>query len=663
MKQFLYSHNLKAYEAVKAHYADGHRKACVVHATGTGKSYIIAALAEDYERILLVAPNDYVLEQVRRSAGNRLQYMTYTKLMVDARSGATPINRYDLIVFDEYHRAGAEQWNEGVQSLIQANPQALIFGTTATDIRYLDDRRNMSDELFDGHVVSNLTVGEAWARKILQSPVYVCTLEGFDETERSYREKMEKIEMDEHEKVELADKLASVRRDWENVGGVPAIIRRHLSDGVRRIIVFCPDIHSTARYRNLIGEWFSKAEIGIEQTYIIESTQAPSVNKKEMSRFQEEGDGGVKVMISVNMLNEGIHVPHVDAVIMLRGTTSGNVYLQQLGRCMHAGSTGPRPVVLDLANNIESSFSESSVGVERGNYERTVKELLEEPEQEEPGGFMEVVDYLMDVREVLAKMDERLLYLDRWGIWEKRYQIAKDYYERNGKFPSGKEWEWLRMYFGNNARKCPDEKRASLLMAIGWRPEESKWETNYKKAKAFYEQHGRFPRIEDDKPLWEYIRDWVTGRGKNHPDLLQKLKDIGWKDKPSKEEIWEQKYREAQKIYEETGCFPNVKHPSKLWNWADWWVFKYSEKDPVRMERLRDIGFTRKQVRWEDRYRQAKELFDRTGHFPTRRENKGLRTWFICWRSQYGHKFPEKMKMLQEIGFDEVNIQNRRKQL
>lgn len=660
MKQSLYSHNLKAYEAVRTHYADGHRKACVVHATGTGKSYIISALAEDYERVLLVAPNDYVLEQVRKNAGKNIRYMTYAKLMTDAKKGKTPVNRYDLIVLDEYHRAGASQWSEGVQSIMGANPSALIFGTTATDVRYLDDRRNMSQELFDGHVVSTLTVGEAWARKILQSPVYVCALEDFGETEQAYRERIETSALKEEERGKMLGDLSQARKDWENVGGVPSIIRKHLSNDVRRIIVFCPDVNSTKRYRVLVQKWFANAGIPLERIYVIESTRKASVNMKEMELFQEEGEGGVKVMISVNMLNEGIHVPHVDAVIMLRGTASGNIYLQQMGRCMHAGSTGRRPVVLDLANNITSAFTASSVLYERQDYERAVKELLEEQEDAEPGEPIEVIDYLMDVRELLAKMDERMAYCDRWDVWEKRYQIAKDYYDKNGKFPSGKEWEWLRTYFGNNARKCPDEERTALLMSIGWRPEESMWEANYRKAKEFYEKFGRFPGIEDDKSLWEYMRNKANHAGKNRPDLMQKLRDIGWTDKPSKEEMWEQKFREAQKIYKETGRFPKVNHPSKIWGWADWWVSKYGEKDPVRMQRLREIGFSRKRQYWDSRYLQAKELFEKNGHFPSTHENRELRSWFIQWRSAHGSKYPDKMKMLQEIGFDEVNIWNKK---
>lgn len=659
MKQSLYSHNLKAYEAVKAHYADGHCKACVVHATGTGKSYIISALAEDYERVLLVAPNDYVLEQVRKNAGKNIRYMTYAKLMTDAKKGKTPVNRYDLIVLDEYHRAGASQWSEGVQSIMGANPSALIFGTTATDVRYLDDRRNMSQELFDGHVVSTLAVGEAWARKILQSPVYVCALEDFGETEQAYRERIETSALKEEERGKMLGDLSQARKDWENVGGVPSIIRKHLSNDVRRIIVFCPDVNSTKRYRVLVQKWFANAGIPLERIYVIESTRKASVNMKEMELFQEEGEGGVKVMISVNMLNEGIHVPHVDAVIMLRGTASGNIYLQQMGRCMHAGSTGRRPVVLDLANNITSAFTASSVLYERQDYERAIKELLEEQEDAEPGEPIEVIDYLMDVRELLAKMDERMAYCDRWNVWDRYYEQAKKFYEEHGRFPKHSEALNLRSWFKKWVRcyRESEPERMKKLRDIGYTPPEynkdSWWNARYEEAKRFYEEHGHFPSFEENRRISSWAFRWMKANSDEDKQKAKMLCDIGWKSSGLRQ--WKDYYNEAKTFFDENGRFPSKDENERLNKWVSEWFVKSSRKHPDKAMLLREIGYTKTHHRiqsWEESYRQAKEHFDRTGHFPTAKENRKLRHWAATYVRRYQDKSPDKIQLLYEIGFE-----------
>ena len=60
----------------------------------------------------------------------------------------------DFIVFDEFHRYGAEMWGTGVQTLLSAYPHVPVLGLSATAIRYLDNQRDMADELFDGNVAS-----------------------------------------------------------------------------------------------------------------------------------------------------------------------------------------------------------------------------------------------------------------------------------------------------------------------------------------------------------------------------------------------------------------------------------------------------------------------------------------------------------------------------
>ena len=65
--------------------------------------------------------------------------------------------------------------------------------------------------------------------------------------------------MTDEERKSLKKSLAAIREDWENIGGVPSILQKHLPQDVNRIIIFCPDIYSTNRYRKLVQEWLGKA--------------------------------------------------------------------------------------------------------------------------------------------------------------------------------------------------------------------------------------------------------------------------------------------------------------------------------------------------------------------------------------------------------------------
>lgn len=59
----LYAHNQKAYEAA-ASMLESHRRAAVIHPTGTGKSFLAFQLIEDHPdaRFLWLSPNDYIFE-------------------------------------------------------------------------------------------------------------------------------------------------------------------------------------------------------------------------------------------------------------------------------------------------------------------------------------------------------------------------------------------------------------------------------------------------------------------------------------------------------------------------------------------------------------------------------------------------------------------------
>lgn len=79
-------------------------------------------------------------------APENVKFFTYAKLM-NMDEGAIFAIQPDYIVLDEFHRCGSEMWGQGIQNLLAAFPNTPIMGLSATAIRYLDNRRNMSDEI------------------------------------------------------------------------------------------------------------------------------------------------------------------------------------------------------------------------------------------------------------------------------------------------------------------------------------------------------------------------------------------------------------------------------------------------------------------------------------------------------------------------------------
>ena len=130
-------------------------------------------MAEDHpdSRICWLAPSEYIyrtqLENLShaQSGGERfpsdhVRFLTYARLMKETEPQLREL-KPDYIILDEFHRCGATEWGKGVQRLLDEYPRAKILGLSATNIRYLDNRRNMAEELFDGCIASEMTLGEA----------------------------------------------------------------------------------------------------------------------------------------------------------------------------------------------------------------------------------------------------------------------------------------------------------------------------------------------------------------------------------------------------------------------------------------------------------------------------------------------------------------------
>ena len=156
----LYEHNQKAYDALLDMLGERDR-ACVIKPTGTGKFVIIAKMVQDNpdKRFLLLGTNDYMFNDQMANlteiapgfTPENLQFMTYSAAMMAARRGEE-ISGYDVVVADEFHHCGAEEWGKGVTHILDANRSAKVVGFSATPIRYMDGGRNMADEVIGYNV-------------------------------------------------------------------------------------------------------------------------------------------------------------------------------------------------------------------------------------------------------------------------------------------------------------------------------------------------------------------------------------------------------------------------------------------------------------------------------------------------------------------------------
>ena len=194
----LFPHNKAAYHAASRMLED-EGKAAIVHPTGTGKSFIAFQLCADYpdKTVCWLSPSAYIfrtqLENLTAVTGGEqpenIHFFTYAKLMSMEPEEMSEI-RPDYIILDEFHRCGAEMWGQGVDRLLHMYPDAKLLGLSATSVRYLDGQRNMADELFDGNVASEMTLGEVIVRGILPAPKYVVGLYSYQKELEKYQRRI-----------------------------------------------------------------------------------------------------------------------------------------------------------------------------------------------------------------------------------------------------------------------------------------------------------------------------------------------------------------------------------------------------------------------------------------------------------------------------------------
>lgn len=255
----LYKHNKVAYEKVEKMFEKENRVA-VVHPTGSGKSFISLKWLYDNrdKKCLFLAPTLAIRDQlIRHIKSSGLELSDFKNLEFAIYPNFASItdefleqHHYDCVVLDEFHRCGATEWSKGINKLLNHNPNIKVLGVSATPIRYLDDNRNMAEELFHGNIASEISLAEAMAKGILPVPTYIQGIYSFQEDLDKFQARIDRL-TDEDAKSRFQDLLNQAKKRLENADGLEEIFKKHITDPSGKYIVFCKD---TAHMRLMMEE-------------------------------------------------------------------------------------------------------------------------------------------------------------------------------------------------------------------------------------------------------------------------------------------------------------------------------------------------------------------------------------------------------------------------
>ena len=390
--------------------AEGATKGIVQAATGVGKTYLAAFDSKNYQKVLFVAHREEILKQaavsfknVRNSDDYGFFYggeKTWDKSVIFASVATLGRQEYltakyfapdyfDYIVIDEFHHAVNDQYMRIVNYF---KPQFLL-GLTATPERM--DGRNIY-EICDYNVPYEISLTEAINKGMLVPFRYYGI---YDETDYSGIHPVH----GHYEEKDLNGIYVG------NAHRYDLIYKYYKKYGSKRALGFCCSrVHAEE-----MAKEFCKRGIPAVAVY----SNADGVYSEDRSTAIEKlKSGEIRVIFSVDMLNEGVDIIAVDMVMFLRPTESPIVFFQQLGRGLRRSAGKEYLNVLDFIGNYEKAGNVRKFLTGKAYSIDRMHEFLEKEELPDDC----IVDFDMRLIDLFAEMDKKHLKI--------KEQIVKEYF-------------------------------------------------------------------------------------------------------------------------------------------------------------------------------------------------------------------------------------------
>jgi superfamily II DNA or RNA helicase/HKD family nuclease len=346
------SMQVEALAAIEDVRAQGNSRALVISATGTGKT-ILSALdirAMRPSRVLFIAHREQILDRAAREfqrvlgapdegfgklAGSvRQTDRKYVFATVQTLSQAHVLegldpNAFDYILIDEVHRAAAASYARVIEHF---NPQFLL-GMTATPER--TDGLNIF-ELFDYNVPYEIRLNRALELDMLAPFHY------YGVTDFTFEDGVTTGDASELTRLVAPERVNHLLTAMDTYGqaGVPP---RGLIFGSRKDEVIG------------LAEALNRRTYRGSRLRTVALTGDDSIEYREQTVERLEA-GELDFIVTVDIFNEGVDIPSINQVVMLRQTQSSIVFVQQLGRGLRKSPGKEYLVVIDFIGNYTNNY-------------------------------------------------------------------------------------------------------------------------------------------------------------------------------------------------------------------------------------------------------------------------------------------------------------------
>lgn len=355
----------------------GHHRNLLVSATGTGKTVMAAV---DYAslrerlpraRLLFVAHRKEILEQSLRTFRHALRRHSFGEMWVDARrpslyehvfasiqslaGGLSDIDpaHFDIVIIDEFHHAAAQSY----QTLLARLAPVELLGLTATPER--SDGLPILD-LFDGRIAAELRLWDAIDQQRLSPFSYFGIHDGVDLRQVPWR----------RGRGYDSEALTNLLTGNDAAARLVAkeLERRVDSMTRMRALGFCVSID----HARFMARAFN--DVGIRSKAVWGDTPA----HERQQALDDLSERRINVLFSVDLFNEGVDLPLVDTLCLLRPTDSPTLFMQQLGRGLRKAHGKLQCTVLDFVGHHRTEFRfdrrfRALLGGSRGDLQRQIQ--------------------------------------------------------------------------------------------------------------------------------------------------------------------------------------------------------------------------------------------------------------------------------------------------
>jgi len=456
--------------------ASGRIAGLVSMATGLGKTYlgIFDALAFGAKKILFVVHVDHILKQARNSFekvapelmsemafltgkqkdfhGKSIVFATVQSISKIQNLQEFREDFFDYIIVDESHHTAAPSY----QVVIDYFAPKFLLGLTATPTR-MDGKEILP--FYGNNLVYEMSQAEAVKQGYLVALDYRGYVDNVDYSNIFFNGSKYDIS-------DLNHLLMIEERD-------NAIIDkyRELASG-KKTIAFCASIEhaeSTAqRFRNAGFRAVAvHSKIGFADSESFYDSAAEVISAFEV--------GDQEIVFVVDMFNEGIDIPEVDCLLMLRPTESSTILIQQIGRGLRISPRKTNVLILDFIGNYRTGPKIlQALGI-------TLEDLSHDKEKQiyyydNDGKRVEFDEKVIDIFSVLAAKDASSQNFDSIS---QDWQDYGDYLKKNlgeenlywdipHKEYNSEMWMWASSFIAENKAKFDSIKSLEDAMKASW---------------------------------------------------------------------------------------------------------------------------------------------------------------------------------------------------